>query len=494
MSSEPFTPLVFISYSHDSREHKQWVLELAQELRGSHGVEVIIDQWDLEPGDDLPRFMREAVNRCDRVLMICTEKYVDKADAGKGGVGYEAMIVDGELIKDLGTNKFIPIIRQAGSSIRLPQSVGTRLGANLSDGSDHEEEMKTLIEKLHNVPPPSKPPLAGGPLKSAPALKTSVMKPDEFPSDPSDLYDAALELARSGDMVSWRRLIQEKKSATLEPLRAWRAEWEQRRSEINDKWIECNVDGLKAIEPVFAVAMAGIESGVDKFNRQSSLVHDLLEPKSWEHSGLVFFSDFPQTATLTFQSLVGIFSIHTEQASLVFGLANQRIKKKYDSESTLLWNYSKVIGWPESLGGRCNNTWKFLWELPENIPWIAEKLGSVERYRECICGHYFMLSFVEFIDTFRASPEKLKSEDPDLAIPTYFLHYSELSVALREILYQKDQLLDYIKRQGIKPEDLRNSWPKWMKQCKIYLGQIGSRWDRGWVGDSYTHFMEDLLR
>ena len=41
-------PTVFISYSHDSKVHKQWVLELAQKLR-QNGVDIIIDQWDLDP-------------------------------------------------------------------------------------------------------------------------------------------------------------------------------------------------------------------------------------------------------------------------------------------------------------------------------------------------------------------------------------------------------------------------------------------------------------
>ena len=44
--------------------------------------------------------------------MVCTETYVKKADEGKGGVGYEAMIVTGELVKNLGTSKFIPIVKQ----------------------------------------------------------------------------------------------------------------------------------------------------------------------------------------------------------------------------------------------------------------------------------------------------------------------------------------------------------------------------------------------
>ena len=46
-------PKVFISYSHDSAEHKQWVLEFATTLR-NRGVDAILDQWDLKPGDDLP--------------------------------------------------------------------------------------------------------------------------------------------------------------------------------------------------------------------------------------------------------------------------------------------------------------------------------------------------------------------------------------------------------------------------------------------------------
>ena len=58
----------------------------------------------------MPKFMEFAVAWAGRVLMICTDAYVRKANEGKGGVGYEAMIVTGELIKDLGTAKFIPII------------------------------------------------------------------------------------------------------------------------------------------------------------------------------------------------------------------------------------------------------------------------------------------------------------------------------------------------------------------------------------------------
>jgi len=44
MMSSP--PKVFISYSHDSLEHKQWVHKVAVRLRES-GIDAILDQWDL---------------------------------------------------------------------------------------------------------------------------------------------------------------------------------------------------------------------------------------------------------------------------------------------------------------------------------------------------------------------------------------------------------------------------------------------------------------
>jgi hypothetical protein len=106
-------PIVFISYSHDSEEHKTWVRDFATALRNV-GIDVILDQWEIGPGDDVPKFMEQSVRRALRVIMVCTEQYVRKADDGKGGAGYEAMVVTGELVQDLGTRKFIPIIRQAG--------------------------------------------------------------------------------------------------------------------------------------------------------------------------------------------------------------------------------------------------------------------------------------------------------------------------------------------------------------------------------------------
>ena len=53
-------PKVFISYSHDSKEHKAWVAKLSGELRGK-GVDVVLDQWELSLGQGVTLFMQRGV-------------------------------------------------------------------------------------------------------------------------------------------------------------------------------------------------------------------------------------------------------------------------------------------------------------------------------------------------------------------------------------------------------------------------------------------------
>ena len=71
-------PKVFASYSHDSDEHKKWVRCLCTKLR-ENGADMMLDQWDIGLGTDLTLFM-EKLSAVDRVLVICTDTYVKKAN------------------------------------------------------------------------------------------------------------------------------------------------------------------------------------------------------------------------------------------------------------------------------------------------------------------------------------------------------------------------------------------------------------------------------
>lgn len=167
-------PKVFLSYSHDSLEHKKWVLDLATRLR-SNGVESVIDQWALGPGDDLPHFMEQNLATADRVLMICTESYVQKANTGTGGVGYEKMIVTADLLRRIDSNKIIPLIRQSGTHA-VPTFLQSKLYLDFSRPDQMEFAFDELVRAIHGAPLYVAPPVSNNPfvpVADAPAEKTA---------------------------------------------------------------------------------------------------------------------------------------------------------------------------------------------------------------------------------------------------------------------------------------------------------------------------------
>ncbi len=154
-------PTVFISYSWERDEHKEWVLHLAETLQAKGGVNVILDQWDLRMGQDKTLFMEESVAKSDFVLVVCTPEYAEKANKRRGGVGYEAMIITGELAEDIQQTKFIPVLRRgAWDRTSMPRWLTTRTGADLRGDPYKETEYEHLVMELHGEhlkPPPVGP-------------------------------------------------------------------------------------------------------------------------------------------------------------------------------------------------------------------------------------------------------------------------------------------------------------------------------------------------
>lgn len=160
-------PKVFLSYSHDSAEHKQWVLDLATRLKHA-GIDSRIDAWGLGAGADLPHFMETQLAEVDRVIMVCTEKYVEKANKGTGGVGYEKMIVTSSLMSSIGDKKIIPIIRQQGTNY-VPTFLKSKLYIDFSNDNEFESVIDELMREIHGSPLYKEPELGSNPYLTAEA-------------------------------------------------------------------------------------------------------------------------------------------------------------------------------------------------------------------------------------------------------------------------------------------------------------------------------------
>ncbi|PAU89423.1 hypothetical protein CK507_00645 [Pseudomonas sp. WN033] len=209
------TKTVFISYSHDSDEHKKWVRHLATNLVNS-GVQVILDQWDLRAGEEIPRFVEESILGSDRVLLICTEQYARKANQRSGGVGLEAFVINSSLMSDLGTTKFIVLVRQGSDSPALPELLKSRLYLDFSRVESFNSEMDRLIKEIHDVAHLDKPELGPNPFEA------HQWDSEEENNTKLDLARAYMDMGDSGgasdiltEVMSDGSLIQQKEARRL---------------------------------------------------------------------------------------------------------------------------------------------------------------------------------------------------------------------------------------------------------------------------------------
>lgn len=152
-------PKVFISYSWSS---DALVLDLAQRLV-SHGVDVVLDKWELKEGNDKYKFMERCVNDADitKVLIICDKAYAQKANDRTGGVGDETVIISSEIYGNAKQEKFIPIIAERDEEGKeyVPTYIKTRIYIDLSDPEKYEAEYEKLLRNIYEKPQFVKPKL-----------------------------------------------------------------------------------------------------------------------------------------------------------------------------------------------------------------------------------------------------------------------------------------------------------------------------------------------
>ena len=158
--SEPeisHSPRMFISYSHDNREHCDRVLALAQQLRRD-GIDVELDQFHQHERVHWPRWCEEQlrVENSDFVLCVCTEEYKRRiegkaeADVGKG-VFWEGTLIYNYLYdKD---SRFVPVYLDDSAAKGIPGVLKgyTRFHLNkfaLDDrGSDYDNLYRLLTKQ-----------------------------------------------------------------------------------------------------------------------------------------------------------------------------------------------------------------------------------------------------------------------------------------------------------------------------------------------------------
>jgi hypothetical protein len=499
--NEHLAPRVFLSYSHDSPDHKRWVAELCTRLR-LDGIDIILDQWDLSLGDDITKFMEDGLASSDRVLLICTDNYVRKAEAGVGGVAYERMIVTAELIHDLGTQKFIPVVHQGEGEPVLPKFMGARLYINLGKEKDFDFQYELLLKELHNIPAAPKPPLGSNPfveplLKAGLGPSPSKIKPVDAIQTKgkaaTELYTEALEIARRGDIIAWRFLVKDIRANLPNPLQKWREE--EKLDQIRDvKRLPAIMDSAVSLySPLFAVALAGVQSINEKFRDQRAVIDELARPRGWVMGGNVAIIHIPRGLLFVFQAIYGASCLDTGQLDLAIELGLTRISEKYAEESLELIRSHDLVGWPDSLGGDCLVSWDYISKAIQRWPWLSHIFALEEDYLVSLTAYYMALSIMELALDIRAesTEELLSGKEIRFDVPVAFLHAEEGIIAKACSILLRCNPTKIWTPLSVSTSDMKKCWPAWVKHSASWLAPAyRTFWDR--IPGTYQRLLLDL--
>jgi hypothetical protein len=138
-------PRVFISYAGNNAENVRWVKKIATFLR-NNGIDARLDAFHLKPGFDLPQWMTNEVILANKVLLICDSHYMQKADFRRGGVGWETMIIQGDMLAQ-GDNKqkYIAIVREDSAEKGLPIYIRSKFALNWGNREPSPDQLQELV-------------------------------------------------------------------------------------------------------------------------------------------------------------------------------------------------------------------------------------------------------------------------------------------------------------------------------------------------------------
>ena len=144
--------------------------KLSDDLRSKYSVYTLLDQYN-RGGYDLITFMNQSVQKADRVLLIGTPEYRKKSEEySGGGVKYEDQLITVELYHQMGSSKFIPVLRAGKFDTSFSPIIETRTGYSMVEDGDYETMLHKIAADLWNNPVNAAPAL--GPKPSFEATKT----------------------------------------------------------------------------------------------------------------------------------------------------------------------------------------------------------------------------------------------------------------------------------------------------------------------------------
>lgn len=140
---------VFISHTSKTDAAIEWVEALARYLI-EHGIQARLDRFHLRRGMDLAQWMCNELAMAEKVIVVCDENYKAKAEGRLGGVGWETMLIQGDLANlPPDSTKYQVVVRAEHLEKGLPHYLRTRYAFHApvtNDSNFCQELLKELLD------------------------------------------------------------------------------------------------------------------------------------------------------------------------------------------------------------------------------------------------------------------------------------------------------------------------------------------------------------
>ena len=208
-------PRVFLSYSHDSDEHADRVLALADALC-DRGIDVILDRYvHPAPAEGWPHWMDRNLDEAKFVLMVCTETYRRRVkgqeEPGKGlEVRWEGSLISNRIYHDKPSgSRFIPILLPGSEPAHIPNPVQGHAYYRIATFDLTDPGFEALYRHLTDQPATPRPDLGA----------LTILPPKPRPS-PSPLSSGSPMTNVPGATSSASSGLDDRIRAVLRPLMA----------------------------------------------------------------------------------------------------------------------------------------------------------------------------------------------------------------------------------------------------------------------------------
>jgi hypothetical protein len=148
-------PRVFVTYAHDSPEHKEQVRRFGTFLREQIGLDVHLDQWYDNVRRDWSAWAIEQLNNADFVLVVASPQYKRRADgaapADEGrGSQFEAGIIRNNLTRNLRkeTERVLPVVLPGRSVDDVPTFLNAHSTTTFYVKDFTEEGVRDLLAAI----------------------------------------------------------------------------------------------------------------------------------------------------------------------------------------------------------------------------------------------------------------------------------------------------------------------------------------------------------